>query len=323
MRTLATDRGSFQGVAYDPDGRFLVSLNSYNRVQFWDLSAFKVRIAFPLPKLGTAWTGAFSNWGGTFSLCGNLLPLLWCVWDLSHARELVRRLEAGCEPLPPQARSDSPCRRILPEVPPYTNTLGIATDGRTLVGATHRGGQPGVSQVRIWDLQGRFQRQFDATVEIWHGGGFALARDGRTLAVPVRVPGQVALLLDLASGEEVCRLQHTDRVRAAVFSPDGRHLLTVAGRTVWLWDTTAAGKPLERFPAFARQAQAPAFHPGGQLLGAAGRDGKVRLWRLSDGAQVACLDWQIGAVHGLAFSPEGATAAAAGHKGMIVVWDLD
>jgi WD40 repeat protein len=85
----------------------------------------------------------------------------------------------------------------------------------------------------------------------------------------------------------------------------------------------ATGEPLQRFPAFARQAQSPAFHPGGQLLGAAGRDGKVRLWRLSDVVQVACLDWQIGAVYGLAFSPDGATAAAAGHNRTIVVWDLD
>ncbi len=315
MRTLAIGRGTFYGVAYAPDGRFLVSLTSANRIRIWALSTFKEQIAFTLEPWTDDWGGSLDSQGGTFSLYGNLLPLRTSVWDLSRAWELVRQPRAGGD-----VAADPPYKKISLEAPPYTNILGVATDGRTLVGATHRWGEAGVSRVRIWDLQGRCRRHFQATEKIQHWGGFALGGGGRTLAVPV--PARAALVLDLATGAEVRRLGHTDRVSALVFSPDGRNLLTTAGRTVCLWDV-AAGKCLQRFRAFARQAQAPAFHPGGQLFGAAGRDGKVRLWRTSDGAQVACLDWQIGPVHGLAFSPDGATAAAAGHDGTIVVWDLD
>jgi WD40 repeat protein len=49
----------------------------------------------------------------------------------------------------------------------------------------------------------------------------------------------------------------------------------------------------------------------------------VRLWDTGSCQQVACLDWQIGAVHGLAFAPDGMTVAAAGHEGTIVIWDVE
>ena len=52
---------------------------------------------------------------------------------------------------------------------------------------------------------------------------------------------------------------------------------------------------LARFPAFQRHAEALAFHPSGQYLAAGSREGEVRLWRMEDRKQVACLDWKIGA----------------------------
>ena len=49
----------------------------------------------------------------------------------------------------------------------------------------------------------------------------------------------------------------------------------------------------------------------------------MRLWEAADGREVACLDWKIGAVHGLAFSSDGMTATAAGHKNTLVIWDVE
>lgn len=49
----------------------------------------------------------------------------------------------------------------------------------------------------------------------------------------------------------------------------------------------------------------------------------IHLWDLRRGCDLDTLDWNIGPLHALAFSPDGSTAAAAGEKARIVVWDLD
>ena len=62
--------------------------------------------------------------------------------------------------------------------------------------------------------------------------------------------------------------------------------------------------------------------PDGQTL-AAGCGESVCLWDLRDGRLIRTFDWNIGRVHSVAFAPDGATAAAGGEDGRIVVWDLD
>jgi WD40 repeat protein len=319
MRTLTLGRRNVHGVAYSPDGRFLVSLNSQIHIRFWDLSTFKKRLAFALTPCTDFWRG-YGSFGGTFSPCGNLLPLRKTVWDMSRAWQLVRQPRRGADAAPTGGATDQPFRKIDLERPHIANVLGVAASGQTLAGATYPESAAVAGLVYVWDRQGRYLRHFRAPGHVQHRGGLAMAGDGRTLAMPLLT--RAIVLFDLVTGQEVRRLQHTDRVSSMVFSADNRYLLSTAGRSVWLWDLTT-GKRMKRFKAFDRNAGAPAFHPGGELVGAAGRDGKVRLWRLANCKEVACLDWQIGAVHGLAFSPDGATAAAAGHNGKIVLWDLD
>src|SRR5262249_6758624 len=65
---------------------------------------------------------------------------------------------------------------------------------------------------------------------VFHPGGTRVASAGRDRAI---------WLWDLASGEEVARLQgHSNYVWSLAFSPDGATLLSASGdRTLRLWDT--------------------------------------------------------------------------------------
>jgi hypothetical protein len=62
--------------------------------------------------------------------------------------------------------------------------------------------------------------------------------------------------------------------------------------------------------------------PDGRRLLTAFRS-KVALWDTETGRQLASWDWQIGTINGVAFAPDGLTAAAAGSRKKLVVWDLE
>jgi WD40 repeat protein len=117
-------------------------------------------------------------------------------------------------------------------------------------------------------------------------------------------------------------LSHTDRVNYTCFSPDSRLLAVGAGRTVWLWNMADRTR-LARFPAFRAHCDSLAFHPTLPLLAAGGREGEVRLFDTNSLRETVRFDWDVGAIHGLAFAPDGTTAAAAGHRSTLVVWDID
>ena len=60
------------------------------------------------------------------------------------------------------------------------------------------------------------------------------------------------------------------------------------------------------------------------VLVAGGLDKTVRFWSIGDGVHERNhYEWPLGAVHTIAFSPDGLLAAAAGDQGTIVIWDLD
>jgi WD40 repeat protein len=268
MRTLSIGRFNFNGIAYTADGRFLATLNSRRRVRFWDAATFEERLSFWLPPS----THLPAAWGSPFALHGNLLLLRDRVLDLAPALGVLR------EPAGRPGGSPGAPYTVLPlETAPGSYILSLATDGRRFVGTVRHWPQAAGTRVRIWDSQGRCQKEIPGRPPLLYWRGLAVAPDGRTAAVPASA---TVVLLDLAAGEEVAQLKHTDHANRTLFSPDGR-LLAAGSREgeVRLWDT-ASCKPVVALDWKIGAVRGLAFAPDGLTVAAAGHGGRLMLWDL-------------------------------------------
>lgn len=101
-------------------------------------------------------------------------------------------------------------------------------------------------------------------------------------------------------------------ITSAVFSPDGRSVLTSSqAGTVRVWNaTTDAPNSVITEPGNASVASAT-FSPDGKLIGTASLDGTARIWDRATGQQLTEFD-PGGALSDIAFSPDGRSAITSG-----------
>ena len=129
-------------------------------------------------------------------------------------------------------------------------------------------------QVRVWDIE----RGTHVTPPLWHettASRVAFTPDGTRLVTTSA--NDVVRLWDLPATTGVM-LSHGQPVRLALFSPDGKRLLTATTFTVQLWDVAgdAPGKPLFVWAPGAQMYHA-AFSPDGAYVVTASQDRLARL----------------------------------------------
>jgi WD40 repeat protein len=132
-------------------------------------------------------------------------------------------------------------------------------------------------------------------------------------------------ILDAKDGRQLCLCTHPPRtkIRAVVFSPDGRALATAAGPRVRLWDPDD-GAELASLKGHDHYVTCLSFSPDGRLLLSGGRDRQVRLWEVDTGRALARYQWGIGTPRVLAFAPGGMTAVVAGETTTgLLLFDVD
>jgi WD40 repeat protein len=187
-------------------------------------------------------------------------------------------------------------------------TAAFSPDGKKVVTTS----QGRIAQ--LWDVPSILGRALHHDADVQQA---SFSKDGR-YALTASVD-HTARVWDAASGQEVAKFNFTEGLRSAVFSADGRRVVTVAGEAA-VWDV-ASGRRLAQFRHSITDARQAAFSPdGGRVITAGGTDYTARVWDVAHDRELLRLAHD-GVVNAATFSPDGSRALTASGDHTARIWD--
>jgi len=111
---------------------------------------------------------------------------------------------------------------------------------------------------------------------------------------------------------------------AAVFSPDGQHVLTGGDtRTAVIWDLTDKPRVARTLQDHRDAVFGVAYSSSGGLAATASADGTARIWEPASGRTLQVLQGHAGWVNAVAFSPDDRLVATASQDATARLWDAN
>jgi len=157
-------------------------------------------------------------------------------------------------------------------------------------------------------------------------------------------PGRdrTAAIWDIESGKKLQTFEgHTRTVRQAIFSPDGKKIVTASqDNTAKIWDAES-GKELQTLEGHTSFVNYVAFSPDGKRIATASTDNTVRIWDVESGEELKRFDrlpgrmrWnydtgeevkdeRLSNPRSVAFSPDGKRLLAGSVARVAVIWDVE
>ncbi len=316
MRVLKGHTGKLRAVVYSPDSSKLATAGDAGVTKLWDVAAGRELATIRQPDAGAARRAdekrvdrlAFSHDGKLLATATQRIRL----WDVATASEV---------PFPDELRESSPPMAFTPDDAFLVLARGLGAYGKP---------RRFESTILAWDRKtGKIEKPFVEPREGPEALAVSASADLLAVASQQHLQSRVRLW-GLTSKQEQGNLDlpriPQAHLRAAVqelaFSPDGQALAVAAGTQVFVFDVP--GQRLRgKIEVHANQVASIAFAPGSRLLATASQDGTVRFWDVPSLSELAAYDWEIGKLRGVAFSPDGMTAAAVGEKSQVVVWDVE
>ena len=116
---------------------------------------------------------------------------------------------------------------------------------------------------------------------------------------------------------------HTGFINSAVFSPDGKYVVTAsADLTARLWDA-ASGKELRQFVSHTDWVEDVAYSPDGKYVVTSSDDSTVRLWDAATGKQLRQFAGTTDRTFHVLFSPDGKYVLSGSRDGTVHLWETE
>ena len=322
--------GGVLSVAFDREGRRIVSGSWDNTVRVWD-AASGAELACLRGHDSGVLSVAFDREGRRIVSGSDDQTVR--VWDAASGAELA--CLRGHDGRVRSVAFDREGRRIVSGSGDKTVRVWDAASGAEL--ACLRGHDGRVRSV-AFDREGRriVSGSWDNTVRVWdaasgaelaclrgHDSGVlsvAFDREGRRI-----VSGsddQTVRVWDAASGAELaCLRGHDGTVDCVAFDREGRRIVSGSyDHTVRVWDA-ASGAELACLRGHDDVVESVAFDREGRRIVSGSSDQTVRVWDAASGAELACLRGHNDLVISVAFDREGRRIVSGSYDQTVRVWD--
>ncbi len=137
---------------------------------------------------------------------------------------------------------------------------------------------------------------------------------------PYTIEGEIALRQAVQFENSILK-GHINIVKSAIFSPDGKRIVSASyDHTIRIWDTFS-GQCLITLEEQIEPVNYAVFSPDGKQILSASNDNTIRVWNSHSGQCLVAMEGHAGYVYSATFSPDGRYVVSASQDDTVRIWD--